>query len=263
MDKVEEMVLAIENLKVCYGKNKDAIEAVKGIDLQIQKGRICALVGESGSGKSAVALSIAKLLDYPGRITDGKIYLHGQDLQRLSRRKLRSLLGKEIGMVFQDPFDSLNPRMKIGQMVLEALYPHKRFYTKLDREEAVLALAKMQLPYPEKLMNQYAYQLSGGMCQRVMIAIAMAQKPQLLIADEPTTALDVTVQAEILKELLELKEVHHTAILFITHDLRVVAELADDVYVMKDGEIVESCCVETLFVSPKQDYTKELLDSML
>jgi ABC-type dipeptide/oligopeptide/nickel transport system ATPase component len=262
-EKTATPLLRVENLRVCFGRGSQALAAVKKASLYVRRGRISALVGESGSGKTATALSVVGLLDYPGRVVGGDIYLQGKNLAVLSGPERRALLGKEIGMVFQDPFDSLNPRMTIGRLMLEALYPGRHRYSRKDRERAAAALAQMRLSEAAKLMEQYPYQLSGGMCQRVMIAIAMALKPPLLIADEPTTALDLTIQAEILNELLILKETEQTGILFITHDLRVVAEIADDVFVMKDGEVVEACGVMDLFDHPQHPYTKTLLGAML
>ncbi len=256
-------VLMVNNLKVDFDCGSHIVHAVNGVSLTVMPGKITAIVGESGSGKSATALAIMNLLDPPGKIAEGEIFLSGQDFMKLSRRAQRETLGKQVGVIFQDPFESLNPRMKIGDMLIETL----RINQKLSKKEAGLIgldlLSKMKLRDVRNLMHQYPHQLSGGMCQRVMIAMAMAQRPPLLIADEPTTALDVMVQARILEEIVSLRDNCSTGILFITHDLGVVAEIADDMYIMKEGKFVEYGEVSHVFDNPSHPYTKELLQSVL
>lgn len=256
-------VLEVNNLKVEFNCKSYIVYAVNDVSLKVMPGKISAIVGESGCGKSVTASAIVNLVDTPGKIVGGKIILSGQNFLELPRRVQRKMLGSSIGMIFQDPFESLNPRIKIGDMVMEAVRTNK----KMSRKEAALSakelLHRMKLRDIPALMNRYPYQLSGGMCQRVMIAMAMARKPPLLIADEPTTALDVTIQARILEEIASLRDNNNTGILFITHDLGVVAEVADDIYIMKDGRIVEYGEVMQIFDSPTHEYTKELLQSTL
>ena len=256
-------ILEVNRLSVEFRCKSYTVHAVNDVSLKVMPGKISALVGESGCGKSATASAIMNLVDTPGQIVAGKILLSGQDFLALPRRVQRKMLGSKIGMIFQDPFESLNPRMKIGDMVTEAVKTNH----KMGRREADMAakelLHKMKLRDIPLLMNRYPYQLSGGMCQRVMIAMAMAKKPPLLIADEPTTALDVTIQARILEEIVSLRDDNHTGILFITHDLSVVAEIADDLYIMQDGRIVEYGDVLQVFDHPVHAHTKELLQSIL
>lgn len=265
MGQIEKAVpvLEIRKLKVDFKCGNHIVHAVKDVSLKVMPGKITAMVGESGSGKSVTALAAMNLLDRPGKIMEGEILLSGQNFEKLSPKKQRKMLGKKIGMIFQDPFESLNPRMKIGSMLTEAV----RINRNIKTEEAGIMvrelLQKMNLYDIASLMNKYPHQLSGGMCQRVMIAMAMSQKPPLLIADEPTTALDVMVQARILDEIMFLRDQSSTGILFITHDLGVVAEIADDMYIMKDGVIVDYGTTTQVFDHPAHEYTKELLQSVL
>jgi ABC-type dipeptide/oligopeptide/nickel transport system ATPase component len=256
-------VLEVNNLKVEFNCGSHIVHAVNGVSLKVFPGKISAIVGESGCGKSVTAYAIMNLVDTPGEIVDGEIILSGMNFLKLPRRVQRKTLGSSIGMIFQDPFESLNPRMKIGDMIIEAVRANKKISGKAANSAARELLHRMHLSDVDVLMNRYPHQLSGGMCQRVMIAMAMAQKPPLLMADEPTTALDVTVQARIMDEIVSLRDNNNTGILFITHDLGVVAEIADDMYVMKDGRIVEYGEVTQIFDNPSHEYTKELLQSIL
>ncbi|WP_449241233.1 ABC transporter ATP-binding protein [Desulfoscipio gibsoniae] len=256
-------VLEVKGLKVEFNCKSHIVHAVNGVSLKVMPGKISAIVGESGCGKSVTASAVMNLIDTPGEIVEGEIILSGRNFLELPRRVQRSMLGNSIGMIFQDPFESLNPRMKIGDMVIEAIRANKKISRKEADSSARELLSRMKLSDVTVLMSRYPHQLSGGMCQRVMIAMAMAQKPPLLIADEPTTALDVTVQARILDEIVSLRDDNNTGVLFITHDLCVVAEIADDVYIMKDGQIVEYGEVTRIFDNPAHKYTKELLQSIL
>ncbi|QIB68074.1 ABC transporter ATP-binding protein [Aminipila butyrica] len=261
--KADRPVLEVNQLKVDFACKDHLVHAVKGVSLKVMPGKITALVGESGSGKSVTAMAIMNLLDPPGVIAEGQVILSGQDFLQLSPRQQRKILGKQVGVVFQDPFESLNPRIKIGSLLIETICTNQKVSKKQAEEIAVDLLIKVKLRHVRKVMKEYSHQLSGGMCQRVMIAMAMAQKPALLIADEPTTALDVMVQGRILEEILQLKENHNTGILFITHDLGVVAEVADDVYIMRQGKIIEEGDVFQVFDQPRHPYTKELIQSIL
>ncbi len=261
--KKDRPVLEVNQLTVDFACRDRIVHAVDGVSLKVMPGKITALVGESGSGKSVTAMAIMNLLDPPGEIKRGEILLSGEDFLRLPLKKQRETLGKQVGVVFQDPFESLNPRIKIGKLLVETICINQKTSKKEAEELAMDLLAKVKLQNVKKLMNQYSHQLSGGMCQRVMIAMAMAQKPALLIADEPTTALDVMVQACILDEIVQLKESYNTGVLFITHDLGVVAEVADDLYIMRDGKIIEQGEVFQIFNEPCHPYTKELMQSIL
>jgi oligopeptide/dipeptide ABC transporter ATP-binding protein len=256
-------LLDIADLHVQYrGVSPDKpVRAVDGISLTLEKGECYALVGESGCGKSATALAILRLVD-PGRITGGKLIWQGRDLLALGERELRKIRGAEIGMVFQESAAALNPVMKIGAQVAESLRIHRGLSRRAARDEVLRLLKMVALPDPGQQMEAYAHELSGGMKQRVMLAIALSCSPTLLIADEPTTALDVTIQAQILALLRRLRTELDLTILLITHDLGVVAENADRVGVMYAGKLVEEAPVKTLFSSPRHPYTRGLLDSL-
>jgi peptide/nickel transport system ATP-binding protein len=255
----EVPVLEIEDLSVSFvsGKTKRPVVVTQGINLQIGDGETLALVGESGSGKSVTAMSILRLLPHNARFS-GSIKFCGRELTQLSRNQLSKVRGNEIATVFQDPMTALNPVYKIGDLLGEAL--HKQGLSSSRAEQAALDLLdRVGIPAPDKKIHHYPHQLSGGQRQRVMIAMAISANPRLLIADEPTTALDVTVQAEILDLLLDLKQENNMALLLITHDMGVVADAADHVTVMRKGSIVENAAVHDLFANPTHDYTKELL----
>ncbi len=238
-----------------------AVRAVNGVDLALRRGRTLALTGESGSGKSTVALSILNLLPHPGRITAGRILYGGVDLLSLPADGMRRLRGREIAVVFQDPATGLNPVLSVGQQVEEVISTHLSLPRREVRRRAQEALERVGLRDPREIARRYPFQLSGGMAQRVMIAIATALDPEVLILDEPTSALDVTVQAAILDDLRRMQERLHTTILLITHDLGVVAQMADDVAVMYAGSVVESAGVHDLFARPLHPYTWSLLGS--
>jgi len=255
-------LLAIKNLSVSFFSDKGEVRAVRDVSLTINAGQTLALVGESGCGKSTVALAIMRLIDAPGRIVGGQIRFKGRDLAALPESELRAIRGKEIGMIFQEPMTSLNPVFPIGEQIGEVLSTHLGLSDRAARAEALRLLEKVGIPSAAHRIDQYPHELSGGMKQRVMIAIALACQPDLLIADEPTTALDVTIQAQILELLQALQEEMRMAILLITHNLGVVAQFAKDVQVMYAGKIVEQADVITLFKNPLHPYTRALLKSL-
>lgn len=254
-------LLRIRGLSVQFATPNGAVEAVREASLDVSPGTIVALIGESGSGKSATALSVFGLLDSPGRAAAGEIWLGETDLLRLKPRELRERRGRDMAMIFQDPVNSLNPVLTVGRQMIEAIRRHRRVSRREAKEIAIGQLARVGMPDPEGLLRRYPFQISGGMCQRVMIALALVSGARLLIADEPTTALDVTLQAQLLDELYRLRREQGLGILLITHDLGVVAEIADFVYVMKEGRIVEAADVHALFERPAHEYTRKLLDS--
>ena len=255
------MLLNIDKLSVVFHDRETAFEAVDDVSLQVDKGEIVGIVGESGSGKSMTAHALMGLIKRSDVQVSGKAEFDGVDLLRLSREELRGYQGEELSIIFQEPMTSLNPTMKIGKQVEESL----RIHTDLSKEErktrALEAMELAELDDPESLYDKYPHQLSGGMRQRVMIASAIVLRPQLLIADEPTTALDVTIQAEILNTLKEINRKEGTSILFISHDLGVVRHLCQRVVVMQKGRIVEEGPVDRVFFHPQQEYTKRLIAS--
>jgi oligopeptide/dipeptide ABC transporter ATP-binding protein len=255
-------VLEVRDLVVGFGRTGDEVVAVDGVSLVVRRGEAVALVGESGCGKSVTALSILKLISPPGRVLSGSILHHGTDLLSLPEPELRKRRGNDISMVFQEPMASLNPVMKIGDQVAEPLRVHRGMSKKQAWSRAAELLDLVSIPDPRKRLDDYPHQMSGGMRQRVMIAMALACDPELLVADEPTTALDVTIQAQILELLAELRSKLDLAILLITHDLGVVAEFCERVLVMYAGRIVEESPVAELFRAPKHPYTKGLLASL-
>jgi oligopeptide/dipeptide ABC transporter ATP-binding protein len=238
------------------------VRAVNDVSFHLDEGEMLGLVGESGCGKSITALSIMRLISPPGRIAEGSIKFKGEELTTASVERLREIRGNDIAMIFQDPMTSLNPVFTVGEQIAEALRLHRRLDKKAAWNAAIDAMREVSIPSPERRVNDYPHQLSGGMRQRVMIAMALACDPELLIADEPTTALDVTIQAQILELLNELRRSRKLAVLLITHDLGVVAETADRVCVMYTGKIVEESGVEELFDDPKHPYTQGLLRSV-
>jgi len=256
-------LLEISNLKTYFFSDKGQVPAVNGVDLYINKGETLGVVGESGCGKSVTSLSIMRLLtDTPGKVVDGSILFEGRDLLSLSESEIREVRGNEIAMIFQEPMTSLNPVYKIGQQIGEAVQLHLKYDKKKAREHVIKMLKLVGIPRAEEIIDEFPYQLSGGMRQRIMIAMAMSCDPTLLIADEPTTALDVTIQAQILELMRKLKEEKGTAIMLITHDLGVVAEMCDRVVVMYAGKVVEEADVLEIFENPKHPYTKGLLNSV-
>lgn len=256
------MLLEVKNLKTQFKLKKGIVNAVNNIDFSIDKGEILAIVGESGSGKSVTSLSIMGLVQDPGKVVDGEILFKGKDLRKRSDKEIQSIRGNEISMIFQEPMTSLNPVYKIKNQLMESIMTHMNLSTKEALERAIKMLDLVGIPSPEKRINDYPHQMSGGMRQRVMIAMALSCHPELLIADEPTTALDVTIQAQILELIQSLREKLNMAVLLITHDLGVVAETADRVIVMYCGRIVEEATAEELFRHPKHPYTVGLLESI-
>lgn len=255
-------LLAIDNLRTYFHTSQGVVKAVDGVSIKICEQEIVGLVGESGCGKSTMALSIMRLVSSPGRI-DGSICFKGKNLLSLTEEEMRKIRGRQISIVFQDPFTFLNPVMKIGDQLSEAVSLHREVDKASLREEIIELLKTVRLPSPANTTDSYSFQLSGGMCQRTVIAIALSGHPSLLIADEPTTALDVTVQLQILNLLRQLKNELKMSILLITHDLGIVAELCDRVYVMYAGKIVEHANVFSLFEKPLHPYTAGLLGSVL
>ncbi|HLQ83767.1 MAG TPA: ABC transporter ATP-binding protein [Pseudogracilibacillus sp.] len=256
-----EKLLDVRNLKTSFRIKDDYYPAVDDVSLQVNKNEVLAIVGESGSGKSAFAFSIMGL--HNRAKIEGKILYKGEDLVKASAKRLNELRGNEIGMVFQDSLSALNPLMTIGDQLDESLLLHqKKLSKKARKKEVIELLKKVEIARPENTYNQYPHELSGGMRQRVVIAMAVANNPELLIADEPTTALDVTIQSQIFDLLKKLKEDTHAGIILITHDLGVVAEMADRVAVMYAGEIVEIADVYSLFENPLHPYTRSLLNSV-
>jgi oligopeptide/dipeptide ABC transporter ATP-binding protein len=258
----QDPILEVRDLKTAFFTDSGAVPAVDGVSFSIQKGEILGLVGESGCGKSVTSLSIMRLVSPPGRIVSGEILFSNQDLLQKTERQMQSIRGNHISMIFQEPMTSLNPVMKIGDQISESLILHKKLGKQEARRESIRLLKEVRIADPESRIADYPHQLSGGMRQRVMIAIAIACNPQLLIADEPTTALDVTIQAQILELLNRLRNEFGLSILLITHALGVVAEIADRVIVMYAGKVVEEAPVEELFKNPCHPYTAGLLDSI-
>jgi len=255
-------VLKVNNLSTHFHTRHGVIKAVDGVSFVVAAGKTLGLVGESGCGKSVTALSILRLIEPPGKILSGEVWLNGYDLLKLPPGQLRQVRGREIALVFQDPLTSLNPVLTIGTQLAETIVSHEEVSRAAARRRAVELLFRMGLPDPERLMRLYPFQLSGGMRQRVMMAMALSMRPKVLIADEPTTALDVTVQAQILAELKRLQEELGMAIILITHDLGVVAAMADEVAVMYAGSIVEHGPVAQMFDRSAHPYTRALLRSV-
>ncbi|HET9477921.1 MAG TPA: ABC transporter ATP-binding protein [Pyrinomonadaceae bacterium] len=255
-------LLEVKDLQTHFPTRAGLVRAVDGVSFYLDHGELLGLVGESGCGKSITALSVMRLIAPPGRIVNGEIRFLGTNLLELSDAEMRRMRGDDIAMIFQDPMTSLNPVFTVGEQIGEALRLHRQMSRKQAREATVEAMREVAIPDPARRINDYPHQLSGGMRQRVMIAMALACNPKLLIADEPTTALDVTIQAQILELLNELRKQRDLAVLLITHDLGVVAEVADRVAVMYTGRIVEESPVEELFARPKHPYTEGLLRSV-
>ena len=255
-------LLDVSHLSTSFFSDTGEIRAVEDVSFTIQPAQTLALVGESGCGKSVTALSIMQLLDFPGRVVGGSITFKGRDVLTLPAKDVRTIRGNEIGMIFQEPMTSLNPVFTIGDQIGEALDIHTTLTKREIRREVIGLLEKVHISSPEKRVDQYAHEMSGGMKQRVMIAMALACRPDLLIADEPTTALDVTIQAQILELLKELQRDMGMAILLITHNLGVVAQFAQDVVVMYASRIVERASVRELFANPSHPYTRALLRSL-
>ena len=260
---MSENILTVKDLKTYFYTASGVAKAVDGVSFNIAKGETMGIVGESGSGKSVTSSSIIRLLPpRTGKIVGGSIEFEGKDVLALSKKELNDFRGKDIAVIFQDPMTSLDPVFKIGKQMTEMIMAHQNVTKDEAWKMAVEALSKVGIPEPEKRMNSYPYELSGGMCQRVIIAMAVCCKPKLIIADEPTTALDVTVQAQVLELLKDLQRNMDTAILLITHNLGVVWEMCDKVMVMYAGNTVEFADTKTLYSNPRHPYTWGLLDSM-
>jgi len=252
--------LTVENLTTRFGGDGDGVTVVEGVGFRLEPGRTTALVGESGSGKSMTALSVMRLIDHPGRIVSGQVEFEGRDLLALSEQEMEGIRGARIGMVFQDPLTSLNPALTVGRQISETLLAHLPITRDEAETRAVELLTRVGVTDAARRANDYPHHFSGGMRQRVLIAAAIACAPSIVIADEPTTALDVTVQAKILRLLHDLQQEMQASLLLITHDLGVVAAMADEVLVMYAGQIVERADVDALFHEPRHPYTRALLD---
>ena len=259
---MSETILSIENLRIHFETFAGEVQAIRGVNLKLQKGETLALVGESGSGKSVTAKSVMKLLSNNAVVKEGSITFKGENILEKSERDMQSIRGKEIAMVFQDPMTSLDPTMKIGKQITEVILKHEKASKEEANKRAEELLELVGIPNAKERMKQYPHQFSGGQRQRIVIAIALACNPDVLIADEPTTALDVTIQAQILELLKKLQQQFQMAIIFITHDLGVVANVADRVAVMYAGKVVEVGTVDEVFYNPQHPYTWGLLRSM-
>lgn len=261
---MKKKILEVNNLRVHFKTYAGIVQAVRGVNFELYEGETLAIVGESGSGKSVTSNALMKLIPQPpGIYAGGEIIFNGRDIIPLSEKEMLSVRGNEIAMIFQDPMTALNPTMRIGKQIMEVLLKHKKVNSKeAAKARSIELLNQVGIPFPEKRFKAYPHELSGGMRQRVVIAIALAANPKLLIADEPTTALDVTIQAQILELMKEIQKNSNTSIIFITHDLGVVANVADRVAVMYAGQIVEYGTVEDIFYNPKHPYTWGLLGSM-
>ncbi|UKJ81421.1 ABC transporter ATP-binding protein [Priestia megaterium] len=256
-------LLEVKNLAVSFKTYGGEVQAVRGVNFHLNKGETLAIVGESGSGKSVTSQTIMRLIPMPpGRIKSGEMLFDGIDLAKKTDKEMEAIRGKDIGMIFQDPMTSLNPTMKVGAQIGEVVIKHSKVSKAEAKKRAVELLTLVGIPFPEQRVNQYPHEFSGGMRQRVVIAMALASNPKLLIADEPTTALDVTIQAQILELMKDIQKKTDTSIIFITHDLGVVANVADRVAVMYAGQIVEMGTVDEVFYDPKHPYTWGLLASM-
>lgn len=260
--KKVERLLDVTGLKTHFDTRDGVVKAVDGVDIHVDRGEVLGIVGESGCGKSVTSFSIMGLVPKPGEIVAGKVMFNGKNLADMSENEARSLRGEHISMIFQQPGSALNPVQRAGIQVKEVFKLHRDWSKDVEQEKVIENLTKVGIPDPESRADAYPHELSGGMAQRVMIAMALACEPELLIADEPTTALDVTIQAQILDLIRDLQESSNTAVILITHDLGVVAEMADRVAVMYAGQIVEETDVSTLFSRPLHPYTEGLLASI-
>ncbi len=258
----QKPLLEVKNLKTYFYTEDGVVHAVDGVDFDVLPGEILGLVGESGCGKSVTSLSIMRLISTPGKILDGEIVLDGTDLRQLSEEEMMKVRGNRISMIFQQPQTALNPVFRVGDQIAEVLSIHQDFGKEAGQKRAVELLRMVGIPDAERRADAFPHELSGGMAQRVMIAMALACVPELLIADEPTTALDVTIQAQILDLILDMREKMGTSVILITHDLGVIAELAERVAVMYAGEIVEQAEAEELFDHPLHPYTQGLIGSI-
>lgn len=252
-------LLEVKNLNLEFHDTNPPTQVTRQVSFDMEEGEILGIVGESGSGKTQTALSILQLLKNHEKIASGEILFQGKNLARLSQEEMEKIRGKEISMIFQEPMTSLNPVLTIGEQMEEGLKLHTQMTGEERKKKVLEMMREVELPEPEDLFEKYPHQLSGGMRQRVMIAAALVTEPRLLIADEPTTALDVTIQAQILKLLKKMNETHHTGILFISHDLGVIRHLCNRVIVMNQGEVVETGEITRVFEAPQEEYTRKLL----
>ena len=259
---MEKNILEVKNLETSFFTHVGEVQAVRNISFSVKKGEILGIVGESGSGKSVSLMSIMQLIEQPGKIKNGEIIFDGENLLKKKEKEMLDVRGKEIAMVFQDPMSSLNPVYRIGNQIVESIRYHDKVSKADARKRAVELLKLVGIPSAEERLNSYPHEFSGGMRQRVMIAMALACHPKLLIADEPTTALDVTIQSQILRLMKEIQQKEGTTIILVTHDLGVVAELCERVIVMYGGKIMEEGSVEDIFYNPGHPYTKGLLRSI-
>jgi oligopeptide/dipeptide ABC transporter ATP-binding protein len=257
-----DTLLEVRGLQTHFDTREGVVKAVDGVDFHVDRGEVLGIVGESGCGKSVTSLSIMGLVSHPGEIVAGEILFDGKDITKLKRKEMRALRGEHISMIFQQPAGALNPVYRAGAQIKEVFELHREWSKDVEEEKVNEMLTKVGIPDPETRARAYPHELSGGMAQRIMIAMALACEPELLIADEPTTALDVTIQAQILDLIRDLQESTGTAVILITHDLGVVAELADRVAVMYAGEIVEEADVSALFKNPQHPYTRGLIGSI-
>ncbi|MCI7813734.1 MAG: ABC transporter ATP-binding protein [Lachnospiraceae bacterium] len=255
-------LLEVKNLNIEFYDTEPATKVVKNVSFSMEEGEVLGIVGESGSGKTQTALSILRLLKDHAGISSGEICFKEKNIADCTEEEMNQIRGREISMIFQEPMTSLNPVLTVGSQIEEALKLHTKDDRKTRKEKVIAMMREVELPNPEELYGKYPHQLSGGMRQRVMIAAALVTEPKLLIADEPTTALDVTIQAQILKLLKKMNEKHRTAILFISHDLGVIRYLCDRVIVMNEGETVETGAITDVFEHPQEDYTKKLLEAI-
>ncbi|RNB88738.1 ABC transporter ATP-binding protein [Brevibacillus nitrificans] len=259
---MEKNFLEVDKLQTAFQTDKGEVISVEEVSFQLRPGETIGIVGESGCGKSVTSLSLMRLLGHSGVIKKGSITFNGRDLTKATEAEMRSIRGNEISMIFQEPMTSLNPVFTVGNQMLELINLHMKLPAKEARAYAIEMLTRVGIPRASEIIDEYPHKLSGGMRQRVMIAMALSCKPKLLIADEPTTALDVTIQAQILELMKKLRDESNTAIMIISHDLGVIAEMADKVIVMYAGQVVEEADVFTLFDDPKHPYTKGLMDSI-
>lgn len=257
-----ENLLDVRGLKTSFNTKFGEVQAVRGVSFQLTKGEVVGVVGESGCGKSITMMSIMRLLDKNGIIKDGRIFFEGKDISKITEKEMSKIRGNDIAMIFQDPMTSLNPLITIGNQIIEPLIIHEKLSKKEAFKKGVELLRLVNIPNPEKRMKQYPHEFSGGMRQRAMIAMALSCNPKLIIADEPTTALDVTIQAQIVEIMKNIKNKLGTSIIFITHDLGVVADICDRVNVMYGGLIIEKGGINDIFDNPKHPYTWGLLDSV-
>jgi peptide/nickel transport system ATP-binding protein len=255
-------LLRVEDLKTHFFTDDGVVKAVDGVSFRVNRGETLGIVGESGCGKSVTSLSIMRLIAHPGKIVQGKIMLRGLDVAQLDEVSMRHIRGNRIAMIFQQPTSCLNPVFRVGEQISESLMLHRGYTKQQARKRSIELLTMVGIPSAKTRIDSYPHEMSGGMCQRVMIAMGLSCEPELLIADEPTTALDVTIQAQILELMKDLKNRFDTGIILITHDLGVIAEMADDVSVMYAGKVVEEAPVGELFESPKHPYTQGLLASI-